>query len=76
MKSNLKYALIALMGMGFAASLQTEAFAWGCHAQARDGTYGYSYNYPNRRSAAARALAECASRTYRRCRIVYCEPNE
>jgi hypothetical protein len=75
MKANLKYTLVGLMGIGFAASLQTEAFAWGCYAQARDGTYGYSYNYPNRRSASARALAECAVRTYRRCRIIYCKPN-
>lgn len=75
MKANLKYAMIALIGVGLAAGLQTEAFAWGCYAQARDGTYGYSYNYPNKRSAAARALAECSVRTYRRCRVVYCKPN-
>ena len=31
------------------------ALAWGCVAVSEDGTYGYSYNYPNRRSARQRA---------------------
>ena len=51
MKKNWKFAIIGLMGFGFAASLQTEAFAWSCLAGARDGASGWSYNYPNRRSA-------------------------
>jgi hypothetical protein len=75
MKANVKYILMGLMSLGFAASLQTEVFAWGCTAVARDGSYGYSYNYPNRRSAQRRALAECSARTYRRCYISQCNPN-
>jgi hypothetical protein len=75
MKKNLKLAFIGLMGLGFAASLQTEAFAWGCVAGARDGASGWSTNYPNRGSAVRRALAECNARTYYRCRIRYCNPN-
>jgi hypothetical protein len=75
MKRNIKYALIGLMGLGFAASLQTEAFAWGCVAGARDGASGWSANYPNKRSAVRRALAECAARSYYRCYIRYCRPN-
>jgi len=75
MKANVKYALVGLMSLGFAASLQSEAFAWGCTAAARDGAYGYSYNYPNKRSAVQRALYECSARTYRRCYITQCNPN-
>lgn len=52
-----------------------EAFAWSCQATADDGTYGYSYNYPNRRGARQRALAECDVRTYDQCYIVDCQRN-
>lgn len=75
MNKKWKFALIGLMGLGFAASLQTEAFAWSCLAGARDGASGWSYNYPNRRAAIRRALAECAVRTYYRCYLRYCNPN-
>jgi hypothetical protein len=71
----MKLALIGLMGLGFAASLQTQAFAWGCVAGARDGASGWSTNYPNRRSAIRRALNECAARTGYRCYLRYCNPN-
>jgi hypothetical protein len=52
-----------------------QAFAWACQAQANDGASGYSYNYPNRRSARQRALAECNGTTYDRCYIVDCQRN-
>lgn len=75
MKNIVKYAIAGLVGIGFSATLQTEAYAWGCTAVARDGAYGYSYNYPNKRSAQRRALRECTARTYRRCYITQCRPN-
>jgi hypothetical protein len=58
----------------FAATIP-QAFAWSCQAAADDGTYGYSYNYPNRRGAKQRALAECNARTYDSCYIVDCQRN-
>jgi hypothetical protein len=70
-----KYTLAAIIGLGFVMSSETAAFAWGCTAVARDGAYGYSYNYPNKRGAIRRALKECTDRTYHRCRIVQCDPN-
>lgn len=52
-----------------------QAFAWACQAQANDGASGYSYNYPNRRGARQRALAECNANTYDRCYIIDCQRN-
>ena len=50
-----------------------QAFAWACQAQANDGSSGYSYNYPTRRGARQRALAECSGTTYDRCYIIDCQ---
>lgn len=52
-----------------------QAYAWSCQAEADDGTYGYSYNYSNRRDARRRALRECNARTYDKCYIVDCQRN-
>jgi hypothetical protein len=71
----MKYILSGALALGVVMTAQTSAFAWGCTAVARDGAYGHSYNYPNKRSAAARALAECGKRTSRNCRVVNCDPN-
>jgi hypothetical protein len=72
----MKNAIVAaVIGTGFLFVAQSEAMAWGCLARAKDGAYGYSYNYPNKRSAQNRALKECSIRTYYRCRVVSCDPN-
>jgi hypothetical protein len=75
MKIYTRLMLAGIMGLGMTATTQTSAFAWSCQAQARDGTWGYSYNYPRRRGAERRALNECAARTYRTCYIVQCNRN-
>jgi hypothetical protein len=75
MKKRNLFMLAGLLASGMTFSETTSAFAWGCNAVANDGTYGYSYNYPNKRGAMARARAECEARTYRRCRVVSCDPN-
>ena len=70
-----RYVLAAVTALALVATTETSAFAWGCYAQARDGAYGISYNYPNKRSAVRRALNECRYRTYYRCRVIWCKPN-
>jgi hypothetical protein len=71
----LKITRIAAAGLMFATvfGAAPQAFAWACQAQANDGATGYSYNYPNRRAARQRALAECNARTYCECYIVDCQ---
>lgn len=75
MKMASKIAVLALIAGGTLAATIPEAYAWSCQATARDGTYGYSYNYPNRKQARRRALAECQARTYSDCYIASCQPN-
>jgi hypothetical protein len=75
MKLRTKLVYTALVVCGTMAATIPEAFAWSCQATADDGTYGYSYNYPNRRGAKQRALAECNARTYDDCYIVDCQRN-
>jgi hypothetical protein len=71
-----KLILTGMLGLGMLATTQaTSAFAWGCYAEARDGTYGWSYNYPHRRGAERRAHKECQVRTHRKCRVIYCRRN-
>jgi hypothetical protein len=55
----LKITRIAAAGLMFAT-------VFGAAPQA-------SYNYPNRRAARQRALAECNARTYGECYIVDCQ---
>lgn len=64
------FALSAML-----AASAPQAFAWACQAEANDGTSGWSYNYPTRRGARQRALAECNARTYDSCYIVDCQRN-
>jgi hypothetical protein len=68
----MKYFLSAVIALGVLVTSETSAFAWGCTAVARDGAYGYSYNYPTKQGAVRRALRECSYRSYRRCRIAVC----
>ncbi len=75
MKMGRKIALATVVVCATLASSVPEAFAWSCQAAADDGTYGYSYNYGNRRDARRRALAECNARTYDDCYIVDCQRN-
>ena len=75
MKKSLKISAAALLSLGMLATWQVPAFAWSCQAQANDGTYGYSYNYSNRRDARRRAKADCEARTYDECYIVDCQSN-
>lgn len=75
MKLRTKLIFSALVVCGTMAATIPEAFAWSCQATADDGASGWSYNYPNRRGARQRALAECNSQTYQKCYIVDCQPN-
>lgn len=68
-------AMFIAVVSGFVGIGAPQALAWSCQAVADDGTYGYSYNYPNRRSARQRALAECDARTYDQCYIEDCQRN-
>lgn len=68
------FVAVAIASAAFIGS-ETQASAWGCFAQADDGTYGYSYNFNNKRGAKRRAEAECEARTYEDCYIVSCDPN-
>lgn len=75
MKTLVKATLaLSIMTSVLAFSAQ-DSFAWACQAQADDGTTGWSYNYPNRKQARRRAIAECNARTYDSCYIVACQPN-
>jgi hypothetical protein len=58
-----KSALTAVTVALLVACTSTSAYAWGCLAESDEGSNGYSYNYPNKRKAAKRALAECVKRT-------------
>ena len=51
----MKYFLSIAIGLGMLLTAETSAFAWGCTAVARDGAYGYSYNYPTKQGAVRRA---------------------
>ena len=75
MKIHTKLAFTALVVCGTLAATAPQAFAWACQAAASDGSSGYSYNYPNRRGARQRALAECNAQTYDDCYIVDCQRN-
>ena len=72
-----KMIRIAAAGLMLATVFGTapQAFAWACQAQANDGASGYSYNYPNRRSARQRALAECNVNSNYQCYIIDCQRN-
>lgn len=75
MKSKTALALAGVFAMALFAESAPQAFAWGCTAVADDGSYGYSYNYPNKRGARQRAKAECNARTNERCEVTSCDPN-
>lgn len=75
MNARMKHLVTGFLAVAASMSIAGEAMAWYCHAQARDGTYGYSYNYPTRWGAANRAIRECQARTYRRCRVIVCRRN-
>lgn len=75
MKRKTALALAGVFAMALLADSAPQAFAWGCTAVADDGTYGYSYNYPNKSGARARAKAECNERTNDRCKVVSCDPD-
>ncbi|MGV3553189.1 DUF4189 domain-containing protein [Rhizobium sp.] len=70
-----KIAVFAIVAAATLATSVPEAYAWSCQATADDGTYGYSYNYPNRKQARRRAMAECQARTNYDCYIAACQPN-
>jgi hypothetical protein len=70
-----KALLCLIAASGMLATSHADAFAWACQAQANDGASGYSYNYPNRRSARQRALAECNVNSSYQCYIIDCQRN-
>ncbi|MDB5526036.1 MAG: hypothetical protein JWM58_3799 [Rhizobium sp.] len=75
MKRNTKFVVAGAFVSALLASSAPHAFAWSCVAVADDGTYGYSYNYPNKKGARQRAKAECSERTYDDCHVTSCDPN-
>ena len=75
MKINTKLAMAGLFIATLVGQSAPQAFAWGCTAVADDGAYGYSNNYPNRKSARQRARAESSARTNYNCQVTSCDPN-
>lgn len=75
MKQNIKFAVAAVFASALVGASAPQVFAWGCVAVANDGTYGYSYNYSNKKGARQRARAECDARTYDECHVTSCDPN-
>ena len=75
MVGSFKYGVAGIFVSALLIASASEALAWGCVAQANDGTYGYSYGFGTKKQAKRRAMAECDARTYDDCYITNCDPN-
>ena len=75
MKFTVKLAIAGILASAAMGSSAPQAFAWGCYAQANDGAYGYTENYPNKQTARRQAKAQCQVRTNNPCHVTSCDPN-